>query len=127
MEKDFEGDVPFIDKSENWSEYLYHVCFILSLPVVVFLSACGMIVIKTGEMKHDMIILITGLALESLAFMIYPISMRVYQLRTITVCWSGGSILAGVFAGYLFFDEVPTLTSLIGCMIVITGIIISVV
>jgi multidrug transporter EmrE-like cation transporter len=99
----------------------------MSLPVVVVLSVCGMITIKTGEMRHDMIILTTGLAFEGIAFLIYPMSMRVYPLRTITVCWSGGSVVASVLAGYLYFNETPTLMSLIGCMTVVVGIGISVI
>lgn len=126
MERDFQGDVPLLNKTENFAQQFYDLCFVMSLPVVIILSVSGMIVIKTGEIRHDMIILTAGLVLEGIAFLIYPMSMRVYALRTITVCWSGGSVVAGVVAGYLYFKETPTTMSLVGCMTVVIGIIISV-
>jgi len=109
---------PLLNKTNEVNRILF-----ASLPFVVLLSSVGTVVIKTGQNKGNLLITITGLMTEGLAFLIYPISMRVYSLRTITICWSGGSILTGVIGGYLLFDEIPSKMSLMGCLFVIIGIV----
>lgn len=97
-----------------------------SLPLLVALSSVGMLVLKSGERRASAPIIVCGLVMEASAFLLYPYSMRKYQLRTITTCWSGGSIVAAVVGGRLLFDEVPTYGSLAGCALVVAGILVGV-
>lgn len=114
------------DKTIYWMDILHIWCLRISLPILVLLSNTAMIVIKTGERNDNIFTLTTGIVLESMAFIIYPISMRAYNLRTITVLWSGGSIITSVWSGYFLFDETPSKISLFGCSTVIFGIIFSI-
>ena len=102
------------------------LCLRISLPILICLSNLGMISIKAGQQSGSVTLQITGLILEGMAFIIYPFSMRVYALRTITVIWAGCSTLTAVVGGYLLFGENPSVASLTGCSIVIFGIFISV-
>lgn len=96
-----------------------------SLPLLVVLSSVGMLVLKSGERHDDAPTLALGLFMEGTAFLIYPYSMRQYQLRTITTCWSGGCIVAAVVGGRLLFDEVPSYGSLAGCALIAAGILVN--
>ena len=111
---------PLLNKTNDINRFIF-----ASLPLVVLMSSIGTMIIKTGQNKSSILITSIGLSAEGMAFLIYPISMRVYSLRTITICWSGGSILTGVISGYLLFDETPNKMSLIGCLFVLTGIILA--
>jgi multidrug transporter EmrE-like cation transporter len=113
------------EEKNDWMNDVRDWCLRLSLPILVILSNMGMLILKTGERNNSIITIITGLTLESTAFAIYPISMRLYSLRIITVAWSGGSIITATIGGKLLFDEVPSNVSLFGCIIVICGIIIT--
>ena len=95
----------------------------LTLPLVVLMSSTGMLIIKRSEQIDNWPLLCIGLSIEGCAFLIYPLSMRKYHLRTITACWAGGSMLAAVTGGALLFDEWPTPLSLTGCACVAVGII----
>ena len=119
---------PLIDnyKSIYWMDIIHIWCLRISLPILILLSNTAMIVIKTGERKDNIFTLIFGVVLEALAFIIYPISMRAYNLRTITVLWSGGSIITSVWSGYFLFEETPSNISLFGCSTVIFGILFSI-
>jgi multidrug transporter EmrE-like cation transporter len=113
------------DQTVYWMDIVHIWCLRVSLPILVLLSNTGMIIIKTGERNDSISTLITGIVLEAMAFTIYPVSMRAYNLRTITVLWSGGSIITAVWSGYILFEEIPTNNSLIGCFTVIIGIIVA--
>lgn len=94
-----------------------------SLPMLMVLSGSGMLTLKAGERSDNTSIVVLGLLLEGAAFLIYPYSMRTYQLRTITTCWSGGCIITALTGGHIFFDEVPSHGSLAGCSLIVAGII----
>ena len=113
------------DKTIYWMDIVHIWCLRISLHMLVLLSNTAMIVIKTGERKDNIFTLVMGIVLEAMAFIIYPISMRAYNLRTITVLWSGGSIITSVWSGYFLFDEKPSNISLFGCSTVIIGILFS--
>lgn len=113
------------DKNYNWTVEIYQICLYMSLPFVMMLSSVGMLLIKTGESRETIVVLLSGLVLEGLAFVVYPVSMRAYSLKTITVCWAGASTITSVCGGYLFFNEIPTPVSLFGCILILTGIVIT--
>ena len=110
------------ESGTEWMDSIRNLCMRVSLPILVLFSNMGMVLIKTGERTESISTLIIGLSLECMAFVIYPVSMRIYSLRTITVSWSGGSTITAIGSGYILFDEIPTKTSLIGCVVVIIGI-----
>lgn len=114
---------PLLEHEEN-SNKLQQLCLILSLPFIILCSACGMMLLKSGEQSENVIVLITGFTLEGFAFALYPVSMRFYPLRLITVCWGGGSILTAIAGGWFFFNEVPSRLSMIGSCFVFTGMMI---
>ena len=97
----------------------------VSLPVVIIFSSVGMLTIKWSEQTNSTLLLVAGLSLEGCAFLLYPFSMRKYHLRTITACWAGGSLMTAVWGGSVFFGETPTSTSLCGCLLVLTGIVLN--
>ena len=110
--------------SETWFNTISSICLYMSLPFVMILSSIGMLLIKTGESSDTLIILLSGLTLEGLAFAIYPLSMRAYSLKTITVCWAGASTLTSTVGGYIFFNENPSIGSLVGCVLILFGIVV---
>ena len=115
---------PLLEQETIINDKIYQICLILSLPFVILLSNTGMILLKHGERTEHLSILITGYALEGLAFALYPISMRTYPLRVITVCWAGGSTLTAIASGWMIFNEIPNTFSIFGCCVVVLGMII---
>lgn len=63
--------------------------------------------------------------LEGCAFLLYPVAMQAFSLRFLMVCWSASSIVNAVFGGYVFFHEEPNAFAIVGCVLVIAGVVTS--
>lgn len=110
------------DLSDNNSEWFGELLPRAALPLCMMCSALGMTLLKMAQV-HDLVApLVVGYALECIAFGVYPIALYAYELRVVTTMWSASSIMSSVAVGYLFYDERPTTTSAIGCVVVTIGI-----
>ena len=91
-------------------------------PLCVVCSALGMTLLKAAQM-HDLVApLLVGYALECVAFGVYPLALRAYELRVVSTVWSAGSVLTSLAVGLLVYDERPTTLSAAGCALVVIGV-----
>ena len=102
----------------------FRVAF-LSLPLCLVSSATGALLLKHGQATATVWALVLGYALEGCAFLLYPVAMQAFSLRFLMVCWSASSIINAVFGGYVFFHEEPNVYAVVGCVLVIVGVVIS--
>ena len=93
-----------------------------ALPMCMFFSACGMILLKLATVHSSARFLFFGYVCEVAAFGIYPASLDFYTLRFVSCMWATSSIFTGVLCGYFMFSEVLTPRSLVGCLMVVSGI-----
>ena len=95
---------------------------VLALPICMFCSACGMILLKMATVQHWIGPMITGYMCEAIAFGVYPFALKAYSMRVVSTMWSSSSVLTGLLCGYLFYSEIPSLWSLIGCCVMLAGV-----
>lgn len=98
---------------------------IAALPLCMICSAVGMMTLKIAQTRASTPLLISGYVCEIIAFGVYPLALHYYTMRFVSVCWAGSSIITAVSGGYILFNELPNIISIVGCFVVIIGIILA--
>ena len=96
-----------------------------SLPTCVGVSACGALCLKYGQTAESLSSLVAGYILEGCAFLLYPQALHYYPLRVVMVSWAAVGTVNAIMGGWLFFGEVPSVLSLVGCVLVMSGVVLT--
>lgn len=94
-----------------------------ALPVCVACSSVGMLTLKRAQVVSAPYALCVGYALEAVAFGVYPFALKVHTMRTVSTVWAASSTFTSLFGGWLFYGEIPSMTSLCGCGVVVAGVV----
>ena len=94
-----------------------------TLPLCLISSSLGMLTLKRGQVMELQYVLACGYLLEAVAFAVYPFALKVYSMRAVSTMWAASSTLTSLVGGWWFYNEVPSLTSVCGCMVVVLGVV----
>lgn len=112
-----EALLPTPQHSQSWMAW--------SLPTCIGVSACGALCLKYGQTAKSLSGLVAGYVLEGSAFLLYPQAMHYYPLRVVMVSWAAASTVNAIMGGWLFFGEVPSLMSVLGSVLVVSGVVLT--
>ena len=118
------ASVPLL--SHDAPNRVFELLKLCSLPLCMLLSAAGMVTLKSAQINSSTFAFVCGILLELLAYAVYPVAMCKYSLRTISVCWTGSGTCTALVAGMTMYGEYPSTMSLVGCIMVIVGVVLQV-
>ena len=92
------------------------------LAAVVLLSSAGMLLLKASQVRRSTPLLCAGYTCEFSAFLLYPIALRYFPMRMVTVLWSACSNVTAYAGGVLLFHECHSAQALAGCLLTVSGV-----